>query len=66
MEHAKYDDRIIFSTRSRTGGVIYGCQWPFEHCTGLKYLKEELLSFFLLPGIEGKYILLFKVFFLNN
>lgn len=55
MEHTKYDDRIIFSTRSITGGVIYGCQWPFEHCTGLKYLKEELLSFFLLPGVEGKY-----------
>lgn len=47
-------DRILFSTLSKTGtSVIYGCQWPFEYCTGLLYLNEKVLSFFPIPNPEG-------------
>lgn len=48
-------DCILYSTHNvPTGSVIYGCQWPFDHCTGLLYLNEKLLSFFPLPSTEGK------------
>lgn len=48
--------RILFSTLVNdpivTSG-IYKCVWPFDHCTGLFYFKEKLLSFFYLPSSEG-------------
>jgi len=58
---------IIFLTQSQTGSGIYISQYPFDHCTGLLYLKEQVLSLFLLPSIEGKYSnLLFQCILLNN
>lgn len=48
-------DCILFSTQSETGSVIYKCKWPFDHCDGLLYLKEKLLSFFSSPSKEGMY-----------
>lgn len=52
----KVNDYILFLTRSETGSVIYGCEWPFDHYhKGLLYLKEKLLSFFPLSCTEGKY-----------
>lgn len=47
-------DRILFSTFSNETSVIYGCQWPFDHCTGLLYLNERVLSFFPIASTEGK------------
>lgn len=61
-------DRILFSTYSESTdrSVIYGCQWPFDHYNGLLYLNEKLLSFFPLPGSEGKYTLLFFKYVYNT
>jgi len=47
-------DKILFSTfGSIVSSGIYGCEFPFDHCTGLLYFKEKLLSFFHLPSSEG-------------
>jgi len=46
-------DRILFSTIGSIVCGIYGCEFPFDHCTGLLYFKEKLLSFFHLPNSEG-------------
>ncbi|XP_026822292.1 apoptotic protease-activating factor 1-like [Rhopalosiphum maidis] len=48
-------DKILFSTfGSIVSSGIYGCEFPFDHCTGLLYFKEKLLSFFHLPSSEGQ------------
>lgn len=47
-------DYILLSSLTPTGSAIYGCKWPFDDFSGLLYLKEELLSFFPLPSVEGK------------
>lgn len=47
-------DCILFLTQSQTGNGIYICPYPFDHCTGLLYLKD-VLSLFLLPNTKGKY-----------
>lgn len=52
-------DCLIFSSLPQTGSVIYGCQWPFDHSTGLLYLKEQWVSFFPLPSTEGKHIIFY-------
>ncbi|CAH1736793.1 unnamed protein product [Aphis gossypii] len=46
-------DRILFSTIGPMRCGIYGCEFPFDHCTGLLYFKEKLLSFFHLSNSEG-------------
>lgn len=55
MENMTREAIILFSTLDpiKTSG-IYRCEWPFDHCTGLFYFKEKLLSFFYLPSSEGK------------
>lgn len=56
MENMTREAIILFSTLDpiKTSG-IYRCEWPFDHCTGLFYFKEKLLSFFYLPSSEGYY-----------
>uniref|UniRef100_A0A2H8TPT9 Apoptotic protease-activating factor 1 n=1 Tax=Melanaphis sacchari TaxID=742174 RepID=A0A2H8TPT9_9HEMI len=47
-------DKILFSTIGSISSGIYECEFPFEHCTGLLYFRERLLSFFHIPSSEGQ------------
>lgn len=59
-------DRILYSTQLETGSVVYGSEYPFDHCKGLLYLTNKLLSFFPLHSPDGMYFYLFNCFMFVN
>lgn len=57
-------DRILFSTQLGTESVVYGSEFPFDHCKGLLYLNNKLLSFFPLHIPDGMNFYLIYYFML--
>lgn len=50
----KPHDKILYLTHSTSGSAIYVGDWPYDHFSGLFYLKTRVLSFFPLPNVDGK------------